>query len=480
MSNDKLRELLETLEAVDERQKFRKLDFYVPYPKQRMFHDLGATKRERMLMAGNQVGKTYSAAAEVAFHMTGEYPEDWKGRKYDKPSSGWICGESSTLVRDGPQKLLCGKAGVNADFGTGLIPKSSFADKPSLARGVTDAYDTIQVTHRTNGIEDGISTASFKSYEQGREKFQAATLDWIWADEEPPDDVYGEMLARITATNGMIFMTFTPLKGRTEVVIRYLDEPSQDRAVVNMTLEDAQHIKPEDRAKIISGYKRHERDARVKGIPMLGSGAIFTEPEENIAEATIREVPYYWAKLWGIDFGIGHPFGAVLLLWDKDNDVVHVHHAIRMADALPIQHCAAMKKVGADVPVAWPQDGTAREKSGLVVASLYKKENLRMLPEHATFPEGGYSTEAAIEEMLAREATGRLKVAAHLQDYFEERRFYHRKDGLVVHLKDDILSATQKGLMMLRYARPVMLGSKRPDPKQMGGKVKGVDFDLWA
>lgn len=103
-----------------------------------------------------------------------------------------------------------------------------------------------------------------------------------------------------------------------------------------------------------------------------------------------------------------------------------------------------------------------------------------MLAEHATFPQGGYSTEAAIEEMLAREATGRLKIASHLQDYFEERRFYHRKDGLVVHIKDDILSATQKGIMMLRYAKPVLLGSKRPDPKQYGGKAKGVDFDLWG
>lgn len=480
MSTDQLREILETLEAIEERRKFRKLDFYTPYPKQKMFHDLGATKRERLLMAGNQLGKTYSAAAEVAFHMTGDYPDWWTGRRYDKPNTGWVCGESSTLVRDGPQKLLCGKAGVTADFGTGLLPKSSFADKPSLARGVTDAFDTIQVTHRTNGIEDGVSTASFKSYEQGREKFQAATLDWIWPDEEPPDDVYGEMLARITATNGMIFMTFTPLKGRTEVVMRYMDEQSIDRAVVNMTIEDALHVKAEDRTKIISGYKKHEREARVKGIPMLGSGAIFTETEENVLEPAIRQVPSYWKKIWGIDFGIGHPFAAVLLLWDTDNDIIHVHHTVRMADSLPIQHAAAMKVSGADVPVAWPQDGTAREKSGEVISGLYKKEGLRMLPDHATFPNGGYSTEAAIEEMLEREATGRLKVAAHLQDYFEERRFYHRKDGLIVKLKDDILSATQKGLMMKRFAKPVILGNKRPDPAQMRGKVKGVDFDLWG
>lgn len=481
MSNQKLEDILEVLEAVDERQTFRKLDFYKPYPKQKMFHDLGRTKRERCLMAGNQQGKTYSAAAEVAMHLTGEYPDWWQGRRFNLPVTVWIAGESSTLVRDAPQKLLCGKPGVDAELGTGLIPKEAFADKPSLARGVTDAYDTIQITHKTDGICDGVSTATFKSYEQGRAKFQAGTVHIIWCDEEPPDDVYGEILARITATKGMILMTFTPLKGRTEVVMRYMDEPSPDRVVVTMTIEDAQHIAPEERKQIIDGYKKHERDARVKGIPMLGSGVIFTEAEDNVTEAPMRDIPSWWAKLWGIDFGIGHPFAAVLLLWDRDKDIVHVHHTIRMADSKPLEHAAAMKLIGADVPVAWPQDGTAREKSGAVVASLYKKESLRMLPEHATFVQGGYSTEAAVEEMLAREATGRLKIASTLQDYFEERRFYHRKDGQIVKLKDDIISATQKGLMMLRHAKPVLLGNKRPDPKQTSGmKAKGADFDVFG
>lgn len=479
MSTDKLRETLDLLEAIENRQKFRKLDFYKPYPKQRQFHDLGALKRERCLMAGNQQGKTYSAAAETAFHLTGQYPEDWKGKKFDHAVVIWIAGESSTLVRDAPQRLLCGKPGVESDLGTGLIPKEMFSDKPSLARGVTDAYDTVQVKHYTNGIEDGVSTATFKSYEQGRAKFQSGTVDAIWGDEEPPQDVYGEMLARITATNGIIYLTYTPLKGRTEVVMRYMDEPSPDRAVVNMTIEDAQHIAPEMRAKIVAGYSKHERDARARGVPMLGSGAIFTEPEENITEMAIREVPHWWAKLWGIDFGIGHPFAAVLLAWDRDKDIVHVLHTVRMADATPLQHAAAMKAVGADVPVAWPQDGVAREKSGQIVSSLYKKQGLRMLAEHATFIEGGYSTEAAVKDLELREQTGRFKVAAHLSDYFEERRFYHRKDGLIVHLKDDIISATQKALMMLRHAKPVFLGSKRPDPKQSNGKAKGVDFDLW-
>jgi len=214
--------VLETLEAIEYRKKYRQLDYFAPYPKQVDFYSLGRTKRERLLIAGNQNGKTHAGAFEVACHMTGEYPSWWKGRRWDRPTRGWIAGETSLVVRDVQQKKLCGEPGVDEMFGTGMIPKDSFADKPSLARGVTDAYDTIQVRHKSGGI----SVARFKSYEQGRTKFQGESIDWGWADEETPEDVYAEFLTRTVATGGMLFMTFTPLKGRSSVVIRFLDEPS--------------------------------------------------------------------------------------------------------------------------------------------------------------------------------------------------------------------------------------------------------------
>jgi len=476
--NNKLKELLETLEAIEQRRKFRKLDFYQPYPKQEEFHALGARCRERLLMAGNQQGKTYSGAAEVAIHMTGEYPEWWEGRRFTKPVKFWVAGETSALVRDQPQALLCGTPGVVDDAGTGLVPKVSLKDV-SLARGVTDAFDTIQVIHKTDGIEDGISTAVFKSYEQGRQKFQSATLDGLWLDEEPDEEIYQECLARITATDGLLFMTFTPLKGRSKVVIRFMDEASEDRGIVHMDIDDAKHIKPEDRAKIIEGYLPHQREARAHGVPLLGSGVIFTMPETSVKENAIENVPIYWRKIWGIDFGIGHPFAAALLLWDVDNDVIHVHHTVRMADVFPINHAAAMKPIGAAVPVAWPQDGTAREAAGGTLASLYSKEGLLTLPSHATWPQGGYSTEAGVEEMREREQNGKLKYAAHLTDLFEERRFYHRKDGEIVKIKDDILSAIRIGIMMKRFAKPVVLGGKR---QKRQGKLlaTGLDFNVFG
>jgi phage terminase large subunit-like protein len=134
-----------------------------------------------------------------------------------------MAGETSLLARDVQQKKLCGEPGVESAFGTGLIPKEAFADKPSLARGVTDAYDTIQVKHKSGGI----SVGRFKSYEQGRAKFQGETLDFVWFDEEPPLDIYTEGLTRTNASGGIVFVTFTPLLGMSKVVKRFLlDKPA--------------------------------------------------------------------------------------------------------------------------------------------------------------------------------------------------------------------------------------------------------------
>ena len=64
----------------------------------------------------------------------------------------------------------------------------------------------------------------FKSYEQGRAKWQGDTLNGVWFDEEPPIDIYVEGLTRTNATGGMVMLTFTPLKGMSEVVRMFLED----------------------------------------------------------------------------------------------------------------------------------------------------------------------------------------------------------------------------------------------------------------
>lgn len=225
------------------------------------------------------------------------------------------------------------------------------------------------------------------------------------------------------------------------------------RHVTRMSIEDAEHISPAQRQAIIDSYPEWERDARVRGVPSLGSGRIFP-----IAEDAIRceafDVPAHWAQLGAMDFGIDHPFAAVSLAWDRDADAIYVTRAYRMKDATPIIHAAALKPWGAWLPWAWPHDGLIRDKgSGDALASQYRAQGLAMLAEHATHADGGTGVEAGLMAMLDRMQTARFKVFAHLAEWFGEFRLYHRKDGLVVKLMDDLMSATRYGVMMLRHAR---------------------------
>ena len=331
---------------------------YMPIGSQEVY-DFTVPEFHNYLAAGAIHHNTHSGAFEATVHASGLYPSWWVGRRFAKATKGWACGETSLLVRDTLQKKLCGESGVDELFGTGLVPKDKFADKPSLARGVTDAYDTIQVRH----VSGGISIIRFKSYEQGRSKFQGETLDWCWCDEECPMEIYQEILARITATKGMVFTTFTSMLGETELTDRFFRSTSADAGMVQMGLKDALHIPESEHASLIAGVLPYQRVARLYGGIMRGEGLVFTTPEENLMESPITQIPPFWVKLWGIDFGIGHPFAAALILWDRDEDVIHVHTTIRMADALSIVHADAIKRIGADVPVAWPRDGTERDSS---------------------------------------------------------------------------------------------------------------------
>jgi phage terminase large subunit-like protein len=398
-------------------------------------------------MAGNQLGKTLAGAAETAMHLTGEYPDWWDGLRFNRPIVVIAGSESGELTRDGAQRLLIGPPDREEEWGTGFVPQAAIHGR-TRRQGVSNALDTVTIKH----VSGGLSTIYFKSYDQGRTKWQANTVDFVWFDEEPPEDVYMEGITRTNATKGSVMVTFTPLKGMSKVVERYLLEHSPDRVVVSMTIEDAEHYTPAERQKIIDSYPPHERDARTRGIPVLGSGRVFPVAQDVIACEPIA-IPKHWKRIGGMDFGWDHPFAAVEIAYNADADVVYVTKTYRQRETTPIIHAASIKGWWRAMPWSWPHDGMNHEKgTGEQLAPQYKAQGLNLLPERATFIDGGNSVEAGLMDMLERMQTGRLKVFSHLTDWFEEFNLYHRKDGKVVKLKDDLLSATRYAIMMLRFA----------------------------
>lgn len=427
------------------------LKLYKPYAKQAEFHAAGKAYRERLLMAGNQLGKTLSAGAEMAMHATGRYPDWWTGYTFDKGVPVWCAGVTGESTRDNPQRILYGPLGQP---GTGMLPKDSLKDVTNK-RGIPNAVDTIVVKFGGGGdVQASESLIGFKSYDQGREKWQGPTLGAVWFDEEPPSDIYTEGLTRTNVAMGPVMLTFTPLQGMSDVVKRFLIDKVAGTSVTSMTIFDVDHYSDADRQAIIATYPAHERDARAKGIPTMGSGRVFPIAEEEITCGPF-EIPAHWTQIGGIDFGWDHPSAGVKLAWDRDGDVLYVTACHRAREQTPAMFAASVRPWGDWLPWAWPHDGLQHDKgSGEQLATQYKRQGLRMLADRATFEDGSNGVEAGILEMFDRMQTGRLKVFSHLGDWFEEFRMYHRRDGLIVKLNDDLMSATRYAMMMRRASKP--------------------------
>jgi len=404
-------------------------------------------------MAANQVGKTIAAGAEVAMHLTGRYPTWWDGYTAPKPEPWWAGGVTGESTRDNPQRILLGRIG---NHGTGMIPKDAIKEI-NPRRGVPDAVDTVIVKHGGGGdVQAGECQVGFKSYDQGREKWQGETLGGVWYDEEPPLPIYMEGLTRTNVGLKPNLITFTPLMGMTEVVRRYLLEKVPGTHVTSMTIFDAEHYTPEQRAAIIATYPEHERKARTQGIPQMGSGRVFPFDRMQI-ECASFPIPDHWPQICGVDFGWDHPSAGARLAWDRDSDIIYVIAAHRAKAQTPMLFAAATKPWGDWLPWSWPHDG--KQSGGKFDAAdqqqlqaIYKGHGLKMLFQHAQFADGTNGVEAGITDMYERMETGRWKVFAHLADWFEEFELYHRKDGLIVKLNDDLISASRYALMMKRYA----------------------------
>ena len=219
-----------------------------------------------------------------------------------------------------------------------------------------------------------------------------------------------------------------------------------------MTIDDAEHYSPEQRKAIIDSYPAHEREARTKGIPSMGSGRVFPVTEESITCAPFP-IPAHFVQINGIDFGWDHPFAATNCAWDREADVFYVCKEYAQREATPVVHAAALKPWGGWIPVAWPHDGLQHDKgSGEPLMKQYQAQGLNMTTEKATFEDGSNGVEAGIMEMLDRMQTGRWKVFSTCAGWLGEMRLYHRVDGLIEKIKDDRISASRYAYMMRRLA----------------------------
>lgn len=182
-------------------------------PKHKAFFKAGATYPQRIFLASNRTGKTVAGSWELACHLTGDYPSWWEGKVFDGPIKAWACGQTGQTTRDTVQKEMLGAVGA---FGSGMLPKDKIG-RTWARPGVPNGIDTVEVHH----VSGGISTLGFKSYDQDIKAFYGTAMDVIWEDEECPELIHNECLIRTMTTNGIIYVTFTPLHGLTPFIVNF-------------------------------------------------------------------------------------------------------------------------------------------------------------------------------------------------------------------------------------------------------------------
>lgn len=388
-------------------------------------------------------GKTIAGSYEMVCHLTGDYPEWWPGHKFHRAVSAVVAGDTKETVRDITQVKLLGKPGF---LGTGIIPGDRIK-KVMYRPNTGGAVDWVQVYNKHGGW----STLSFKSYDQGRRSFQGTERDVQWLDEEPPLDIFEECVHRMrgSARDGLLYLTFTPLQGVTDVVRLFLPQLGESsattrqanakRAVVFCALRDIPHMSDEERRTLIANTAAHMRQAREFGIPTAGRGKVYTV-EEDAFTVSPFPIPPHWPRVYGADFGFGKVedisgTGVVWGAYDRDSDVLYLYDEYFRSEAPPPMHASAIKARGDWIPGVGDYAGSNLE--GEKTLDIYRELGLKLTPADKAVASGLQVVTTLLNE-------GRLRVFSTLQHWLQEYRLYSYDDnGKIIKKRDHLMDATR-------------------------------------
>jgi len=470
--------------------KVEKLSLFDPYEWQQDF--INDPEKSKGLRCGNQQGKTYCGCAADAYDLTGEYPDWYTGHRFKHPVTLVAGCINNDKTRDILQKELFGDPiEWEAELGTGWIPKRCIG-KIQKKRGVPDAFYNVRIKHHTDGKFDGWSKIVFLAYEMGKATWMGHKADITHLDEEPPEDILEQASRSSIATGGRIRITWTPENGMTKVVrmvqdtwsmhtAEWKDVAGEDFDIIvegeTFSFETVYTLKGRKghltQEKVLSAQRNilpYQMKMRMQGIPVLGSGMVFAYPEEQF-KCKPMDFPDHFLFLDALDFGglssTAHPTAYVRLAYDPKTDVIYIYDGFRMkGKEIPEISIRIMMKPNADaIPCVWPHDGNKITGQGSSTKDQYLEAGVNMYMgngdlSHATNPpsedqiegKGGIQIMPGITDISTRINDGRFFVMNTVNDFFEEYRGYHMKDGKIIDVDDDFMSATRYACMMKRHA----------------------------
>ncbi len=278
----------------------------IVHQKQIDFHK--CTKRNRWVFGGNRSGKSECGAVECVYLARGIHPY-----KQNKPNvEGWVVSLSRQVQRDVAQQKILHY----------LSP--SWIEKIVMSQGRADSPDSGVIDFiLIKNVFGGTSKIAFKSCDQGREKFQGASLDFVWFDEEPPFDIYRECQMRVLDRCGEIFGTMTPLKGLTWVYNEiYLNQSNSPQVWCEfMEWGDNPFLSKQQIDFLSASLSAEELETRRYGRFVALGGLVYSEFDESVHVIQPFDVPKEWQDNISIDPGLNNPLSAHWYAVDFDGNV---------------------------------------------------------------------------------------------------------------------------------------------------------------
>ena len=315
---DDISQKIKLIEAELKRRSQLKLNLYNSgekvHLKQLEFHK--CQKRNRWVFGGNRSGKTECGAVETVWLARGIHPY----RQNRKDVSCWVVSLSNQVQRDvAQQKIL---SYLDPTWIVEVAMNSG--KKTGLEYGVID-YIVIK------NVFGGLSKIGFKSCEAGREKFQGASLDFVWFDEEPPKDIYDECKMRVLDRKGEIFGTMTPLKGLTFIYEEiYLNKYDSDEVWCEfMEWADNPYLDEGETELMQRTMSEETLNSRRYGKFNSAVGLVYPEFDPSVHVIEPFDLPYEWQDTMSIDPGLNNPLSCHWYAVDYDGNVYVVaeHYA---------------------------------------------------------------------------------------------------------------------------------------------------------
>lgn len=277
------------------------------HTKQLEFHK--SLKRNRWVFGGNRTGKTECGAVETIWLSLGIHPY----RPNKQSTECWVVSLSQRVQKEVAQSKILK-----------YLPKSKIKEIIMTSGKKGDAENGIIECIIVKNNFGNTSKIWFKSCEEGREKFQGASLDFVWFDEEPPEDIYNECKMRVLDKSGEIFGTMTPLKGLTFIYSQIYLNTQQDDEVfcMFMSWEDNPFLNKREIERLTQTMPADEIESRKYGrFSAKDLGLIYTEFDENIHVIEPFEIPQDWQDNLSIDPGLSNPLSCHWYARDYDGNI---------------------------------------------------------------------------------------------------------------------------------------------------------------